>query len=67
MSPALPARLAHYKTARSARVPRQQRPCAKPLNKLLKPAEFVVGMHDRCDIHKQFPRSTGEGNARLSR
>jgi len=30
--------------------------CAKPLPKLLKPAEFVVGMHDRCDIHKQFPR-----------
>jgi hypothetical protein len=31
--------------------------CAKPLNKLLKPAEFVSGLHDRCDIHKQVPRS----------
>jgi len=31
--------------------------CAKPLQKQLKPAEFVVGLHDRCDIHKQVPRS----------
>lgn len=29
-------------------------PCAKPLQKVLKPVEFVSGMHDRCDIHKQF-------------
>jgi hypothetical protein len=21
------------------------------------PAEFVAGMHDRCEIHKQFPRT----------
>lgn len=28
--------------------------CAKPLQKMLKPAEFVSGLHDRCDIHKQF-------------
>jgi hypothetical protein len=32
-------------------------PCAKPLARLLKPAEFVSGIHDRCDIHKQIPRS----------
>jgi hypothetical protein len=31
--------------------------CSKPLTKLLKPAEFVAGMHDRCDVHKQVPRS----------
>lgn len=31
--------------------------CNKPLSRLLKPAEFVAGMHDRCDIHKQVPRS----------
>ncbi|MBK6287390.1 MAG: hypothetical protein IPJ33_07340 [Gammaproteobacteria bacterium] len=32
-------------------------PCAKPLTRLLKPAEFVSGMHDRCDVHKQMPRT----------
>ncbi|MBP8924253.1 MAG: hypothetical protein KBG75_00200 [Pseudomonadales bacterium] len=32
-------------------------PCAKPLTRLLKPVEFVSGMHDRCDVHKQMPRS----------
>ena len=32
--------------------------CAKPLTKQLKPAEFIAGMHDRCDIHKQVPRSS---------
>ena len=31
--------------------------CAKPVQRLLKPAEFVTGLHDRCDIHKQVPRS----------
>jgi hypothetical protein len=31
--------------------------CAKPLSKMLKPVEFVGGMHDRCEIHKQVPRS----------
>lgn len=28
--------------------------CAKPLQKILKPAEFLIGLHDRCEIHKQF-------------
>ncbi len=28
--------------------------CAKPLQKQLKPTDFVSGMHDRCEIHKQF-------------
>ena len=32
-------------------------PCAKPLAKVLKPADFTVGLQDRCDIHKQVPRS----------
>jgi chromosome segregation ATPase len=31
--------------------------CAKPLGKMLKPMEFIGGLHDRCDIHKQVPRS----------
>ena len=29
-------------------------PCAKPVQKLLKPVEFMAGLHDRCEIHKQF-------------
>lgn len=28
--------------------------CAKPLQKILKPVEFMIGLHDRCEIHKQF-------------
>ncbi len=32
-------------------------PCAKPLSKVLKPADFTAGLQDRCDIHKQVPRS----------
>jgi hypothetical protein len=32
-------------------------PCAKPLTKILKPADFTPGLQDRCDIHKQVPRS----------
>jgi hypothetical protein len=32
-------------------------PCAKPVAKVLKPAEFVAGLQDRCDVHKQVPRS----------
>ena len=32
-------------------------PCARPVTKVLKPAEFTAGLHDRCDIHKQVPRS----------
>lgn len=31
--------------------------CARPVTKVLKPAEFTAGLHDRCDIHKQVPRS----------
>lgn len=34
--------------------------CAKPLQRQLKPAEFVTGLHDRCDIHKRVPRSGAE-------
>ena len=32
-------------------------PCAKPVTKVLKPSDFTSGLHDRCDIHKQVPRS----------
>lgn len=32
-------------------------PCAKAVTKILKPAEFTAGLQDRCDIHKQIPRS----------
>lgn len=32
-------------------------PCAKPLQKVLKPADFTAGLQDRCEIHKQVPRS----------
>jgi hypothetical protein len=49
--------LAHYNSPVCQGTAGSGAPCAKPLAKLLKPAEFVVGMHDRCDIHKQFPRT----------
>ena len=49
--------LAHYNSPVCQGTAGSGAPCAKPLGKLLKPAEFVVGMHDRCDIHKQFPRT----------
>ena len=32
-------------------------PCAKALQKVLKPADFTAGLQDRCEIHKQVPRS----------
>jgi hypothetical protein len=32
-------------------------PCAKSLQKVLKPADFTAGLQDRCEIHKQVPRS----------
>jgi hypothetical protein len=32
-------------------------PCAKALQKVLKPADFTAGLQDRCEIHKQIPRS----------
>lgn len=49
--------LAHYNSPLCQGTAGSGAPCAKPLTKLLKPAEFVVGMHDRCEIHKQFPRT----------
>ena len=49
--------LAHYNSPVCQGTAGSGAPCAKPLPKLLKPAEFVAGMHDRCDIHKQFPRT----------
>jgi len=53
--------LAHYSDPVCQGTAGSGGPCAKPLPKLLKPAEFVVGMHDRCDIHKQFPRTRSAG------
>ncbi|MBP6381082.1 MAG: hypothetical protein KBG29_13905 [Pseudomonadales bacterium] len=49
--------LAHYNSPVCQGTAGSGGPCAKALTKLLKPAEFVVGMHDRCEIHKQFPRT----------
>jgi hypothetical protein len=49
--------LAHYNSPVCQGSAGHGGPCNKPLTRLLKPAEFVAGMHDRCDIHKQVPRS----------
>jgi hypothetical protein len=49
--------LAHYTNPVCQGASGSGAPCAKPLQKTLKPAEFVAGLHDRCDIHKQVPRS----------
>jgi len=49
--------LAHYNSPLCQGTAGSGAPCAKALTKLLKPAEFVAGMHDRCEIHKQFPRT----------
>jgi len=49
--------LAHYGNPVCQGASGSGAPCAKPLQKMLKPAEFVAGLHDRCDIHKQVPRS----------
>lgn len=49
--------LAHYTNPVCQGTSGSGAPCAKPLQKMLKPAEFVAGLHDRCDIHKQVPRS----------
>lgn len=48
--------LAHYNSPVCGGTAGNGGPCAKPVTKLLKPAEFVPGVHDRCDIHKQIPR-----------
>ncbi|MFM7275773.1 MAG: hypothetical protein ACKO4A_18355, partial [Gammaproteobacteria bacterium] len=49
--------LAHYGNPVCQGASGSGAPCAKPLQKMLKPADFVAGLHDRCDIHKQVPRS----------
>lgn len=49
--------LAHYKNPVCQGAGASGAPCGKAVPKLLKPAEFVAGMHDRCEIHKQLPRA----------
>lgn len=50
--------LAHYNSPVCQGTSGSGKPCAKPLNRVLKPSEFVAGLHDRCEIHKQVPRSS---------
>lgn len=49
--------LAHYNSPVCQGSAGHGGPCAKPLTRMLKPVDFVAGMHDRCEIHKQVPRS----------
>lgn len=50
--------LAHYNGPVCQGTSGSGKPCAKPLTRVLKPSEFVAGLHDRCEIHKQVPRSS---------
>jgi hypothetical protein len=50
--------LAHYSSPVCQGTSGSGKPCAKPLTRVLKPGEFVAGLHDRCEIHKQVPRSS---------
>jgi hypothetical protein len=49
--------LAHYNNPVCQGAGASGAPCATPVPKLLKPGEFVIGTHDRCDIHKHLPRA----------
>jgi len=50
--------LAHYNSPLCQGSGGHGGPCAKPLSKVLKPADFVAGMSDRCEIHQQLPRTS---------
>jgi cell division protein FtsB len=50
--------LAHYNSPQCQGSGGHGGPCGKPLTKVLKPADFVAGMSDRCEIHQQLPRTS---------
>jgi hypothetical protein len=55
--------LAHYEKPTCQGHASREALCGKPVQKCLRPGEFVVGIHDRCDIHRRGELPAGASGA----